>query len=82
MSAARKLRLLGASTLRQTTIKVLDFGLAKMGGTPTAHGDESPTLTVGQTEAGVILGTASFDDCPHERWKLTLGMTGYGQCCR
>jgi len=42
------------------TVKVLDFGLAKMGGTPTAHADESPTLTIGQTEAGVILGTASY----------------------
>src|SRR5215813_3124035 len=42
------------------TVKVLDFGLAKMGGTPTVPGDESPTLTVGQTEAGVILGTASY----------------------
>ena len=42
------------------TVKVLDFGLAKMGGTPTAHGDDSPTLTIGQTEAGVILGTASY----------------------
>lgn len=42
------------------TIKVLDFGLAKMGGTPTVNADESPTLTIGQTEAGVILGTASY----------------------
>ena len=42
------------------TVKVLDFGLAKMGGTPTAHADESPTLTIGQTEAGMILGTASY----------------------
>ena len=42
------------------TVKVLDFGLAKMGGTPSVQGDESPTLTVGQTEAGVILGTASY----------------------
>ena len=41
-------------------VKVLDFGLAKMGGTPTVHGDHSPTLTIGQTEAGVILGTASY----------------------
>src|ERR1700694_2008318 len=31
-----------------------------MGGTPTAQGDQSPTLTIGQTEAGVILGTASY----------------------
>src|ERR1700694_2576083 len=42
------------------TVKVLDFGLAKMGGTPTVQGDFSPTLTIGQTEAGVILGTASY----------------------
>jgi Tol biopolymer transport system component len=41
-------------------VKVLDFGLAKMGGTPAAHGDNSPTVTMGQTEAGVILGTASY----------------------
>jgi predicted Ser/Thr protein kinase len=42
------------------TVKVLDFGLAKMGGTPTVHGDQSPTLTMGETEAGMILGTASY----------------------
>jgi Tol biopolymer transport system component/predicted Ser/Thr protein kinase len=42
------------------TVKVLDFGLAKMGGTPGVPGDESPTMTIGQTEAGVILGTASY----------------------
>lgn len=43
------------------TVKVLDFGLAKMGGTPAAvQSDESPTLTMGQTEAGMILGTASY----------------------
>src|SRR4029077_13513004 len=42
------------------TVKVLDFGLAKMGGTPTVQSDNSPTLTMGQTEAGVILGTASY----------------------
>jgi eukaryotic-like serine/threonine-protein kinase len=28
-------------------VKVLDFGLAKMGGTPTAHSDDSPTVTAG-----------------------------------
>src|ERR1700682_264516 len=42
------------------TVKVLDFGLAKMGGTPTVQGDHSPTLTMGQTEAGMILGTAAY----------------------
>ena len=42
------------------TVKVLDFGLAKMGGTPTAHSDNSPTVSMSQTAAGVILGTASY----------------------
>ncbi len=42
------------------TVKVLDFGLAKMGGTPTVQGDHSPTITMGQTEAGMILGTAAY----------------------
>jgi serine/threonine protein kinase/Tol biopolymer transport system component len=42
------------------TVKVLDFGLAKAGGTPAAASDNSPTLTMGETEAGVILGTASY----------------------
>jgi len=41
-------------------VKVLDFGLAKMGGTPTAHSDNSPTLTVSPTQVGVILGTAAY----------------------
>jgi serine/threonine protein kinase len=42
------------------TLKVLDFGLAKMGGTPTAPSEESPTITMHQTQAGVILGTAAY----------------------
>ena len=41
-------------------VKVLDFGLAKVGGTPVAPSDESPTMTVGQTQAGMILGTAAY----------------------
>jgi len=41
-------------------VKVLDFGLAKIGGTPSVASDESPTLTMGQTEAGMILGTAAY----------------------
>lgn len=42
------------------TVKVLDFGLAKVGGTPTVQGEHSPTQTVGPTEAGMILGTAGY----------------------
>jgi hypothetical protein len=41
-------------------VKVLDFGLAKMGGTPTVKSDNSPTMTMGATQAGVILGTAAY----------------------
>jgi hypothetical protein len=45
-------------------VKVLDFGLAKLGGTPTAPASHnSPTVTMEAsndlTRAGVILGTAA-----------------------
>ncbi len=39
--------------------KILDFGLAKMGG-PPSHGADAPTLTVTGTEAGRILGTQAY----------------------
>jgi len=42
------------------TVKVLDFGLAKVGGTVAAPADDSPTLTNAATQAGVILGTAAY----------------------
>ncbi len=44
-------------------LKLLDFGLAKAIENPTAGGDDparSPTLTLGVTKVGVILGTAAY----------------------
>ncbi len=43
-------------------VKVLDFGLAKAMGEDAMEGDpaNSPTLTIGITHAGVILGTAGY----------------------
>src|SRR3954471_16306537 len=43
-------------------IKVLDFGLAKIGQDTHAESDAdlSPTLTMGATRAGTILGTAAY----------------------
>jgi eukaryotic-like serine/threonine-protein kinase len=42
------------------TVKVLDFGLAKMGPTPSSPTQDSPTLSMAATQAGVILGTAAY----------------------
>jgi eukaryotic-like serine/threonine-protein kinase len=46
------------------TVKVLDFGLAKLGaGTEPAAGarpQDSPTLTMNATQVGAILGTAAY----------------------
>ncbi|HEV2386247.1 MAG TPA: protein kinase [Candidatus Acidoferrales bacterium] len=39
--------------------KVLDFGLAKIGGS-SAPGANMPTLSVSATEAGMVLGTAAY----------------------
>ena len=41
-------------------VKVLDFGLAKVGNTPAAQSEDSPTLSMAATQAGVILGTAGY----------------------
>src|SRR6202790_97789 len=42
------------------TVKVLDFGLAKVNAAPSASQDNSPTLSMDMTQAGMILGTASY----------------------
>ena len=43
-------------------VKVLDFGLAKVGPTASSSSDpeNSPTMTIGATQAGVVLGTAAY----------------------
>jgi Tol biopolymer transport system component len=38
----------------------LDFGLAKTGGIPSVQSENSPTLSMDETQAGVILGTAAY----------------------
>ena len=43
------------------TVKVLDFGLAKIGGGPAdSSSEDSPTISMAATQAGVILGTAAY----------------------
>jgi serine/threonine protein kinase len=43
------------------TVKVLDFGLAKVSAAPTAtESEDSPTFSMTLTETGVILGTAAY----------------------
>jgi tRNA A-37 threonylcarbamoyl transferase component Bud32 len=42
------------------TVKVLDFGLAKIGGTTAAPSEDSHTLSMGATQPGAILGTAAY----------------------
>jgi serine/threonine protein kinase/Tol biopolymer transport system component len=41
-------------------VKVLDFGLAKLQAEDTAHPSQAPTVTIGGTREGSILGTAAY----------------------
>ena len=41
-------------------VKVLDFGLAKIGHVAIPDSENSPTLSMSMTQAGVILGTAAY----------------------
>src|SRR5581483_334141 len=48
---------------REGVVKLLDFGLAKAVEDPVRPGDDpsnSPTLTLGATRVGVIMGTAAY----------------------
>ena len=41
-------------------VKVLDFGLAEVSQDPSADPENSPTLTLGPTQSGMIMGAAAY----------------------
>jgi serine/threonine-protein kinase len=58
---------------REGTVKVLDFGLAKAGSDAvTPDGTQSPTVPVGATREGVLLGTAAYMS-PEQTRRKALG---------
>ena len=53
------------------TVKVLDFGLAKIdAGSAVSQSENSPTLSMAATQMGVILGTAGYMSPEQARGKL------------
>jgi len=58
----RDLKPANVQVMRDGTVKILDFGLARaMTGDPGEYDmANSPTITAGMTQAGVVLGTAAY----------------------
>ena len=62
----------GQQTAFAQVIHSTYFGLAKIHAGPASSGQNSPTLTIGMTEAGMILGTAAYMAPEQARGKETV----------